>query len=456
MPPGSGEQEPHLHPRSDHTGCETLQDFLEPESILSSLREQVAAGDKALEILLQDITNAAQFIMAADGAALAMRCGSDVVCVARNGEISPELGARVSEDTGISGKCLLTGRLLECKDTEVDPTVNVEACRAFGIRSIAAAPIRLGDSTVGVLEVFSKSARAFTGPQLEYLTRVAALVETAASIADQKVTPLLKIRRLVEEFSAGELMKWASATVFNLALSWWLSRKWRYGVLAGMLVIAMLLIANWWASQARFQKTAKIGTMQSAPKPNQTLAKTEPGFVIDITPRTQTKPLVHASKKEIDEPVVVRRFSNAPVTKSSERASRTNFDDEPLSEPPLIPSQKGTQEALGSIVADRVVIPELSVPVSRGVTPPVLERRVNPVYPAQARTLRLAGKVVLDAWVNEKGLVEEVNLVNGDPVLGKAAIEAVKEWRFRAARLNGRPTKMQTQVTINFQDSSAR
>ena len=204
------------------------------------------------------------------------------------------------------------------------------------------------------------------------------------------------------------------------------------------------------------QPVRTIGDGAPAPTIAETLPKAEPGRVAVATRTSIPKePLVHASKKDAES--LVRRFNIAPPADGSVGSFRPTAGDESITEPPQLPSQNAHNEALlGGIVSGAVAIPSLGIPVSRGVTPPVLERRVTPTYPAQALARRLEGTVVLKAWVNERGRVDQVNLVSGNPLLSKPAIEAVKEWRFRAALLNGKPTKMETQITINFQASPTR
>jgi len=75
---------------------------------------------------------------------------------------------------------------------------------------------------------------------------------------------------------------------------------------------------------------------------------------------------------------------------------------------------------------------------------------VQPLYPPQARTLRLGGTVVLHAVVEEDGTVHDLSLVSGHPVLAHAAISAVRQWRYRPFRLNGKPVAMRTEIRVDF------
>ena len=75
---------------------------------------------------------------------------------------------------------------------------------------------------------------------------------------------------------------------------------------------------------------------------------------------------------------------------------------------------------------------------------------VNPVYPAEARAQKLQGPVVLQAVIGKDGSVQDLKLVRGYFVLGKAAIAAVKQWRFRPSAINGNPVEAHTVITVNF------
>jgi periplasmic protein TonB len=75
---------------------------------------------------------------------------------------------------------------------------------------------------------------------------------------------------------------------------------------------------------------------------------------------------------------------------------------------------------------------------------------VAPKYPPEAGRARIEGTVVLLAVIGKDGTVEDVRVEKGLPVLAQAAIEAVKQWRYRPYLLNGEPVEVDSQITINF------
>jgi periplasmic protein TonB len=81
----------------------------------------------------------------------------------------------------------------------------------------------------------------------------------------------------------------------------------------------------------------------------------------------------------------------------------------------------------------------------------IKKSRVEPHYPEEAKGARIQGRVVLRAESSKDGIVQDLQLVSGDPVLAQAAIEAVKQWRYKPYLLNGEPVAMETQVVVDFQ-----
>jgi protein TonB len=75
---------------------------------------------------------------------------------------------------------------------------------------------------------------------------------------------------------------------------------------------------------------------------------------------------------------------------------------------------------------------------------------VRPAYPRLAQAARIQGAVVLLVTISREGLVENIRVVNGHPMLVGAAMDAVRQWRYRPYLLNGKPIEVETQITVNF------
>ena len=116
---------------------------------------------------------------------------------------------------------------------------------------------------------------------------------------------------------------------------------------------------------------------------------------------------------------------------------------------------------IGGIISSSsslAAVPRLSQPapavqrvrVSQGVTKGLLIYRVEPPYPPLAKQARIQGVVVMTALIDKGGNVQHLQVVSGHPLLAPAAIEAVKQWRYKPFLLNGQPVEVETTVTVNF------
>jgi len=90
------------------------------------------------------------------------------------------------------------------------------------------------------------------------------------------------------------------------------------------------------------------------------------------------------------------------------------------------------------------------VRISQGVSIGLLLKKVSPHYPDDARQARIQGQVVVQVLIDKNGDVEKATLVSGHPSLAPAALEAVKQWKYKPYLLNNQPMAVETQVVINF------
>jgi len=79
-----------------------------------------------------------------------------------------------------------------------------------------------------------------------------------------------------------------------------------------------------------------------------------------------------------------------------------------------------------------------------------LLKSVPPVYPAFARSSHVEGDVALDVFIDAKGNVTELKVLSGPPILRPAAIDAVRQWKYDPARLDGRPVAIHLVLTVRF------
>ena len=92
----------------------------------------------------------------------------------------------------------------------------------------------------------------------------------------------------------------------------------------------------------------------------------------------------------------------------------------------------------------------MRVRVSQGVTQGMVLSKAQPIYPADAKAARIQGSVVIGVVIGKDGNIQSERLVSGHPLLAPAAMDAVKQWKYRPYLLNGQAVEVDTQVTINF------
>jgi N-acetylmuramoyl-L-alanine amidase/putative methionine-R-sulfoxide reductase with GAF domain len=138
-----------------------------------------------LDDVLQLVAERALTISGADGIAIALAEGDEIICRASAGTIAPDRGVRLDAKAGFSGACFRTGRIVRCDDSETDPRVNVEACRRLGTRSMVAVPLLGQSSVVGLLEAFSTEPFGFDDGDVRSLNLLAELILAALKPEDE-------------------------------------------------------------------------------------------------------------------------------------------------------------------------------------------------------------------------------------------------------------------------------
>ena len=110
---------------------------------------------------------------------------------------------------------------------------------------------------------------------------------------------------------------------------------------------------------------------------------------------------------------------------------------------------------LGSVMSSvPTAVPKAATPqrvrVSQGVSQGLLVHKVQPSYPPLARQARIQGVVVLEALIGKDGGIQNLHVVSGHPMLTNAALEAVKEWKYKPYYLIGEPVEVSTTINVNF------
>jgi putative methionine-R-sulfoxide reductase with GAF domain len=152
---------------------------------LAAVQREVESLGPDLVAALQLIVSRAQTLVRASGAAIALSAENRavMVCRASSGEDAPPVGAELQIGSGFSGECVRAGKPLRCDDAETDARVDHASCRALGIRSILASPVRVGDRVIGLIEAFSPEPNAFSESDTVVLQRLADAVPVAVNRA---------------------------------------------------------------------------------------------------------------------------------------------------------------------------------------------------------------------------------------------------------------------------------
>ena len=427
-------QETSFAPRLDaKLGSPVTPPELEALRLLDTLRDAVPAGRSDLDAQLHEITEAAQKLTDASAAALAVRSHGLVICRARVGETAPAIGTKVDVDSGISGECLRTGKALRCDDTSRDLRVDAEVCRQLGLRSLAVVPLRRRRGVAGVLEVFSAQPHVFTDRHMDLLGQLAEMAETVSAGHRNRGN------------RAGLMIVGAALIVALSITGWMLMRE-------GPNPLRM---ASEMAQTAAKPKGAAppASAVNPPPMPSEVAVREPIRMLKPSAARTSQDFAEHqvqrAQKLEVESNA--DRFNpNATPAPGVGQRTAENASGVEATAPILSGVTENLSSALSAVVSAPLDLPRRTVTISQGVSEGRLQHRVLPEYPAQARTLRLEGPVVLEAMVMEDGSVHDLKVVSGHPTLAHAALDAVRQWRYQPYRLNGKPVAMRTEITIKF------
>jgi protein TonB len=94
--------------------------------------------------------------------------------------------------------------------------------------------------------------------------------------------------------------------------------------------------------------------------------------------------------------------------------------------------------------------PPKKVNISAGVELGLLIQKVTPTYPPIAKAARVQGTVVLQATISKQGTIEDLRVISGPAMLQQAALDAVRQWRYRPYLLNNEPVEVETSVQVIF------
>lgn len=427
------------------------------------------SADLAFQVVLNEIAEQACLATGATGAAIVLQREGAMICRARSGVTAPELGTRFDGASGLSGECVKTGQTQCCDDVLADSRADTEASHWLGVRSVMVMPLLRKGALVGLFELFSSQPRAFGERDertLEALaSRILSTQERAAQWNEQSAEQN-EISPPAAPEPHGEILlntlptNPAGSPSNNPSNSPTGSptgsppnspenssrRRFDYFTwILGAVVVACAILLAVQVSRHLGSRTAKVhrhptvtssreGSASNVVEPDAAPNKEEPDNASrqQSPPKPGVKPsvpsgglLVFENGKEV--------FRLPPAqAPGQEQAAALSTGQE-----------SGMQQ--GSSVG-----PESRVELSPAAAQSILLRRVEPVYPEEARQQKVQGPVVLEVHIGADGAVQNVEVVRGPPELARASIDAVKQWRFKPRTEKGRPAEMQSRVTLNF------
>jgi len=189
---------------------------------------------------------------------------------------------------------------------------------------------------------------------------------------------------------------------------------------------------------------ASVTTPAPAPKPSaaQPSAAASSETKIAILPEPE-------ARKPASAPLLVK-----PATTAVKAPAQPQPEEAPVQLPSPLAVASPSDSALGGVLSSTpsdVAKPTLArIKLSQGVSQGLVIKRVQPKYPANALAAHIQGSVQIEATVNRDGIVVDPKVLSGDRTLAAAALEAVRQWRYKPYYLDGEPVEIQTQITVTF------
>lgn len=376
--PSQGSANPHAQ-RPERADANHYADC--PSDFFSKETEEESRLSKALEEI--------RLVTGANGAAIAMVRGDQMVCCATSGDNVPDLWTQLDPDNGLTGRCMRTRELQQSLDTERDPRVNLEACRRLEVRSIVVVPLTKSDELLGICEILSSRPDAFSPGDLESLKELTSrilesnfsqrglsAIEPGRECPADSIPPEVPVREIV-----------AASTLCGSAVnhsSYWMAIR-------TISIVALCVLLGWMVGNADWKMAVARAENQS------------------LTSASEIGPL--AEQAALDKPEAAA-FSQTSI------------------------------KTLQPSVTVAVMPAEISLPAT--------EEQVKPEYPADAQRQHLEGKVSMKVLVGIDGKVRDVIAIDGDPQLAQAASEAIRNWNFRPQSDKGQPVEFEAQITITF------
>lgn len=161
-------------------------------------------------------------------------------------------------------------------------------------------------------------------------------------------------------------------------------------------------------------------------------------------------PVLHSSPPREARPTIAQPESLPTETKPQPKPMQAATTDAHIPESLKTSISVVTVRSVAARLTPSLLAALEPVSLPEDLSAKLLLQKVQPTYPEQARRVGLQGPVVLQAWIGRDGIIRDVKLIRGSLLLGQAAYQAVRQWRYQPYMLNGHAVEAQTYVTVDF------
>ena len=447
-------------------------------AVLLSAKDEGTPAELTRDLQLNDIVAQACLATGATGAAIALARGDELICRASTGKTAPDLGVRLNTEYGLSAFCVHTRQTQRCDDSDFDPRVDAEACRQLGVRSLLVIPMIYGDFLLGIFEIFSPHSFAFHDRDAETLLALSRSVlialgisttpeESQAAAAEPVAppAPAAPTRFHFSDLLAAERDPLAEEPAP-------VSNPWPHEIVA-----AKFPEVPGVRQELRAEASNPVPAEQSSPQfkmvpPARDYWTGILTFLVVALALVLGWMLGHghlarknAAREELRAAVAAQQ-ANSPVPGQAENADLGDAIESPSPpQPSTGKHQKAKADPGGLVVYEngKIIFRQQTPPraakeakqddaplLAPDVAGALLARRVEPHYPERARRQNVQGAVILQALINQDGGVQQLKVLVGNTDLAVAAIDAVRQWRFKPYALKGKASQFETRITVNF------
>lgn len=174
-------------------------------------------------------------------------------------------------------------------------------------------------------------------------------------------------------------------------------------------------------------------------------ATTIPAAITERIPRSASTP-----QSEPKRPALGPVHLATPTMNRTDTTQRDDVVAPTLSRGSVSASVEGFDSGLAAGKSEQPAAPEVPLPIGGEVTPARLISHVAPMYPLMAKNQHVSGDVVIDALIDVNGRVTTMKVISGPALLHQAAKDALHQWKYQPASLDGKPVPMHLSVTLQF------